>query len=61
MDAAESKHVVPGLIFHQYISDLPTADKQAGALEAQHARLEAVHAEGANPEDPDEYCAANAF
>ena len=61
MDAAKYKHVVLGLTFHKYISDLPTADKQAGALEAQHARLEAVRAKGANPEDPDEYRAANAF
>ena len=43
MDAAEYKHVVLGLIFLKYISD---------AFEAQHARLEAEQAQGADPEDP---------
>jgi type I restriction enzyme M protein len=52
MDAAEYKHVVLGLIFLKYISD---------AFEEQHARLEAERAEGANPEDPDEYRAKNVF
>ena len=46
MDAAEYKHVVLGLIFLKYISD---------AFEEQHARLEAEKAQGADPEDPDEY------
>ncbi len=46
MDAAEYKHVVLGLIFLKYISD---------AFEEQHARLEQERAEGADPEDPDEY------
>ncbi len=46
MDAAEYKHVVLGLIFLKYISD---------AFEEQHAKLEAEHAQGADPEDPDEY------
>jgi type I restriction enzyme M protein len=46
MDAAEYKHVVLGLIFLKYISD---------AFEEQHAKLEAEQAQGANPEDPDEY------
>src|SRR5437867_8232865 len=45
MDAAEYKHVVLGLIFLKYISD---------AFEAQHAQ-------GADPEDPDEYRALNIF
>src|SRR5258705_6154389 len=52
MDAAEYKHVVLGLIFLKYISD---------AFEAKHAELEAQRAEGAEPEDPDEYRAENIF
>src|ERR1700732_3119901 len=52
MDAAEYKHVVLGLIFLKYISD---------AFEAKHAELEAQKAQGADPEDPDEYRATNIF
>jgi hypothetical protein len=52
MDAAEYKHVVLGLIFLKYISD---------AFEAKHAELESQRAQGADPEDPDEYRAANIF
>ncbi len=52
MDAAEYKHVVLGLIFLKYISD---------AFEAKHAELEAQRAEGADPEDADEYRAASIF
>src|SRR5713101_9857974 len=52
MDAAEYKHVVLGLIFLKYISD---------AFEEQRARLEAEAAQGADPEDPDEYRALNIF
>src|SRR5213593_2246967 len=52
MDAAEYKHVVLGLIFLKYISD---------AFEAKHVVLEAQEAQGANPEDPDEYRAQNIF
>jgi type I restriction enzyme M protein len=52
MDAAEYKHVVLGLIFLKYISD---------AFEEQHAKLEAEKAQGADPEDPDEYRAQNIF
>ncbi|MGD0272784.1 MAG: class I SAM-dependent DNA methyltransferase [Gaiellaceae bacterium] len=52
MDAAEYKHVVLGLIFLKYISD---------AFEAKHAELMAQQAEGADPEDPDEYRAINIF
>jgi type I restriction enzyme M protein len=52
MDAAEYKHVVLGLIFLKYISD---------AFAAKHAALEAQRAQGANPEDPDEYRAASIF
>jgi type I restriction enzyme M protein len=52
MDAAEYKHVVLGLIFLKYISD---------AFEEQHARLEAERAQGADPEDPDEYRSQNIF
>ena len=46
MDAAEYKHVVLGLIFLKYISD---------AFEELHAKLVAERAQGADPEDPDEY------
>jgi hypothetical protein len=52
MDAAEYKHVVLGLIFLKYISD---------AFEERHAQLEREQAEGADPEDPDEYRAASIF
>jgi type I restriction enzyme M protein len=52
MDAAEYKHVVLGLIFLKYISD---------AFEEKHAVLEAEKAQGADPEDPDEYRAENIF
>ena len=52
MDAAEYKHVVLGLIFIKYISD---------AFEAKHAELAAQKAEGADPEDPDEYRAVSIF
>ena len=52
MDAAEYKHVVLGLIFLKYISD---------AFEEQHARLQAERAQGADPEDPDEYRAIDVF
>jgi type I restriction enzyme M protein len=52
MDAAEYKHVVLGLIFLKYISD---------AFEEQHTALEAERAQGADPEDPDEYRAVHIF
>ena len=52
MDAAEYKHVVLGLIFLKYISD---------AFEEKHAQLETERADGADPEDPDEYLAQNIF
>ena len=52
MDAAEHKHVVLGLIFLKYISD---------AFEEQHKKLDAERSQGADPEDPDEYRAANIF
>ena len=52
MDAAEYKHVVLGLIFLKYISD---------AFEAKHTELEAQKAQGADPEDRDEYRAVNIF
>ena len=52
MDAAEYKHVVLGLIFLKYISD---------AFEERHAQLVAEQAQGADPEDPDEYRAENIF
>ena len=52
MDAAEYKHVVLGLIFLKYISD---------AFEEKQTFLEGERIEGADPEDPDEYRAANIF
>ncbi len=54
MDAAEYKHVVLGLIFLKYISD---------TFEEHHARLIDGTGDyaGANPEDKDEYLAANVF
>jgi len=52
MDAAEYKHVVLGLIFLKYISD---------AFEVKHAELETQKADGADPEDVDEYRAASIF
>ena len=52
MDAAEYKHVALGLIFLKYISD---------AFEERYAQLTAEQAEGADPEDPDEYRAVNVF
>jgi type I restriction enzyme M protein len=54
MDAAEYKHVVLGLIFLKYISD---------SFEEMHSQLLAGKGEykGADPEDPDEYRAANVF
>ena len=52
MDAAEYKHVVLGLLFLKYISD---------AFDAKHAELEAQRAQGADPEDRDEYRAASIF
>jgi type I restriction enzyme M protein len=52
MDAGEYKHVVLGLLFLKYISD---------AFEELHAKLEAERAQGADPEDPDEYRALNIF
>ena len=54
MDAAEYKHVVLGLIFLKYISD---------TFEEHHAKLIAGEGDlaGANPEDKDEYLAANVF
>ncbi|AEJ20799.1 type I restriction-modification system subunit M [Gracilinema caldarium] len=52
IDAAEYKHVVLGLIFLKYISD---------SFEELHAKLEAEIANGADPEDRDEYRAENVF
>lgn len=52
MDAAEYKHVVLGLIFLKYISD---------AFEERHSQLLQEVADGADPEDPDEYRACNVF
>ncbi len=52
MDAAEYKHVVLGLIFLKYISD---------SFEEYHAKLVTESAQGADPEDPDEYRAVNIF
>ena len=52
MDAAEYKHVVLGLIFLKYISD---------AFEELYQKLVAEKAEGANPEDKNEYIAEKVF
>jgi len=52
MDAAEYKHVCLGLLFLKYISD---------AFEEKHAALLAEKAQGADPEDPDEYRARSIF
>ena len=53
MDASEYKHVVLGLIFLKYISD---------AFQAKHNQLEATKdTEYTDPEDRDEYAAANIF
>ena len=54
MDAAEYKHVVLGLVFLKYISD---------SFEERRALLVEGKGElaGANPEDRDEYLAANVF
>lgn len=52
IDAAEYKHIVLGLIFLKYISD---------AFEELYARLKSDEANGADPEDKDEYKAENVF
>jgi type I restriction enzyme M protein len=52
IDAAEYKHVVLGLIFLKYISD---------SFEELYAKLKAEEAQGADPEDRDEYKAENVF
>jgi type I restriction enzyme M protein len=52
IDAAEYKHIVLGLIFLKYISD---------AFEELYAKLKADLANGADPEDKDEYKAENVF
>ncbi|MCK4825418.1 SAM-dependent DNA methyltransferase, partial [bacterium] len=53
MDASEYKHVVLGLIFLKYISD---------AFQAKYDELEAKKdTEYTDPEDRDEYAAANVF
>jgi len=52
MDAAEYKHVCLGLLFLKYISD---------AFEEKHAARLAEKAQGADPEDPDEYRAQSIF
>ena len=50
MDAAEYKHVVLGLIFLKYISDV-----------FEETRRKLLEEEWADPEDPDEYLADNVF
>ena len=50
LEPSEYKHVALGLIFLKYISE---------AFEAQYAKLQAE--EYADPEDPEEYLAANVF
>jgi type I restriction enzyme M protein len=52
IDAAEYKHILLGLIFLKYISD---------AFEDLYVKLKADEANGADPEDIDEYKAENVF
>ena len=52
MDAGEYTHVVPGLIFIKYMSD---------AFQELHQQFVAETSQGADPDDPDEYCAENVF
>lgn len=52
IDAAEYKHIALGLIFLKYISD---------AFEELYEKLKAEEANGADPEDIDEYKAENVF
>ena len=52
MDASEYKHVVLGLLFLKYISDV---------FEEHHAHLLSMQEHGADPEDPDEYRGDNIF
>lgn len=52
IDAAEYKHIVLGLMFLKYISD---------AFEELYQRLKTEEANGADPEDKDEYKAENVF
>ena len=53
MDASEYKHVILGLIFLKYISD---------TFQAKYKKLEATReTEYTDPEDRDEYAAANIF
>jgi type I restriction enzyme M protein len=52
IDAAEYKHIVLGLIFLKYISD---------AFEELYSKLKQDAANGADPEDKDEYKAENVF
>jgi len=52
LEAPENKHVVLGLIFLKYISD---------AFEEKHAEIEAEKAQGADPEEPEEYLALKIF
>lgn len=52
IDAAEYKHILLGLIFLKYISD---------SFEELYAKLKADKANGADPEDKDEYKAENVF
>src|SRR5207249_10815992 len=52
LDPGEYKHIVLGLIFLKYVSD---------AFDARRAELQREAAEGADPEDPDEYRAEHVF
>ena len=52
MDSSEYKHVVLGLIFLKYLSD---------AFDERHAQLVEEEAEGADPEDKDEYTAIGLY
>ncbi len=52
MDSGEYKHVTLGLIFFKYISD---------AFQAKYDALKATADDYTDPEDRDEYAAANVF
>ena len=52
IDAAEYKHIVLGLMFLKYIAD---------SFKVLHTQLQQDQAQGADPEDPDEYIAKNIF
>ena len=52
MNAAGYKHVIPGIIFLEHISEI---------FEETYVKLEAERNRGTDPEDPDEYLAHSIF